>query len=195
MNPAKLFIDKMQVICPDITDDELTEFEKELYVNHFKKKEFIFDSTKPQDRIAYITSGMIRSYYINEQGSEITAWFVKEFDFVSDYPAFLNDAKSNYLFEAIEHTTVVIIPKILILKAYETSPKFQKFGRLIAEEAVQFLQGRIESFLFKSATERYVEFMKNENELFNRLSVEHIATYLGVERQSLTRIRKKLSSK
>jgi CRP/FNR family transcriptional regulator, anaerobic regulatory protein len=195
MIPTRLFIDKMQVICPDIDDNELTEFEKELYVKHFKKKEFIFDSTKPQDQIAYITSGIIRSYYINEQGSEITAWFVKEFDFVSDYPAFLNDAKSNYLFEAIENTTVVIIPKILILKAYETSPKFQKFGRLIAEEAVQFLQGRIESFLFKSATERYVEFMKNENELFNRLSVEHIATYLGVERQSLTRIRKKLSSK
>ena len=81
------------------------------------------------------------------------------------------------------------------MKAYERSPKFERFGRLIAEEAVQFLQGRVESFLFKTATERYLEFIEKENDLFNRLSVEHIATFLGVERQSLTRIRKKLNSK
>jgi CRP/FNR family transcriptional regulator, anaerobic regulatory protein len=195
MNPIKLFIDKVRVICPELTIEELAEFENGLFVRHFKRKELIFNPSKPHDHIAYTTSGLVRSFYINNTGSEISAYFVKEFDFVSDYPSFLNGVKSNYCFEAIEETTIVGIPKNLIFTAYDTSPKFQKFGRLIAEEAVQFLQGRMESFLFKSATERYLEFMANENDLFNRLSVEHIATYLGVERQSLTRIRKKLLSK
>jgi CRP/FNR family transcriptional regulator, anaerobic regulatory protein len=194
MNPIDIFIQKMQVICPDITDDELTAFKSSITVKHFKSKEHIFDSSKPQNQIVYITSGLVRSFYIDNKGSEISAYFVGEFDFVSDYPAFLNGAKSNYLFEALENTTAVIIPKELILKAYETSPKFERFGRLIAEEAVKFLQGRVESFLFKTATERYLEFIDNYNDLFNRLSVEHIATYLGIERQSLTRIRKKLNS-
>jgi CRP/FNR family transcriptional regulator, anaerobic regulatory protein len=194
MEPINIFIKKMQVICPDITDDELTAFKSSIDVKHFKSKEYIFDNTKPQNQIVYITSGLVRSFYIDNKGSEISAYFVGEFDFVSDYPAFLNDAKSNYLFEALENTIAVIIPKELILKAYETSPKFERFGRLIAEEAVQFLQGRVDSFLFKTATERYLEFIDNYNDLFNRLSVEHIATYLGIERQSLTRIRKKLNS-
>jgi CRP/FNR family transcriptional regulator, anaerobic regulatory protein len=136
----------------------------------------------------------VRSYYINETGAETSAYFIKELDYVSDYPSFLRAIKSNYLFEAIEDTNVIGIPKTLIQAAYATSPKFERFGRLIAEEAVQFLQGRMESLLFKSATERYLEFMANETDLFNRLSVEHIATYLGVERQSLTRIRKKLKN-
>lgn len=184
----------MQVICPDITDEELSEFKSGISIKHFKSKEYIFDNTKPQNQIVYITSGLVRSFYIDNKGSQVSGYFVAEFDFVSDYPAFLNDAKSNYLFEALEDTTAVIIPKQLILKAYETSSKFERFGRLIAEEAVQFLQGRIESFLFKTATERYLEFIKNHNDLLNRLSVEHIATYLGIERQSLTRIRKKLNS-
>ena len=195
MNEIKFFTDKIQIICPEITRDELAEFENGLFVKRIARKALVFDKAEPHAYIAYITSGIVRSFYINANDSEISAYFIKEFDFVSDYPAFLKGIKSNYLFEAIEDTTVVCIPRDLILKAYAHSPKFQKFGRLIAEEAVQFLQSRIESFLFKTATERYLEFMENETELFNRLSVEHIATFLGVERQSLTRIRKKLSSK
>jgi CRP/FNR family transcriptional regulator, anaerobic regulatory protein len=194
MNPVDIFIKKMQAICPDITDGELSAFKSGITIKHFKSKEYIFDHTKPQNQIVYLISGLARSFYIDNKGSEISAYFVAEHDFVSDYPAFLKDAKSNYLFEALENTTAVIIPKELIFRAYETSPKFERFGRLIAEEAVQFLQGRMESFLFKTATERYLEFIKNHNDLFNRLSVEHIATYLGIERQSLTRIRKKLNS-
>jgi CRP/FNR family transcriptional regulator, anaerobic regulatory protein len=195
MNPTDIFIKGMQVICPEISDDDLKEFESGLMVKHYKSKDYIFDNTKPHDQIVYIISGLVRSFYINEKGSEISAYFIKEFDFVSDYPAFLKGIKSNYQFEALENTTAVIIPKNLMLKAYEASPKFEKFGRLIAEEAVQFLQGRIEGFIFKSATERYVEFMNTEPNLFTRLSVEQIATYLGIERQSLTRIRKKINGK
>lgn len=194
MNIIKLFIEKIQTICPELTVEELAEFENGLFVKQLKKKQLVFNPKKPQDFIAYTISGLVRSYYINETGNEISAYFIKEFDFVSDYPSFLNGVKSNYLFEAIEETTIVGIPKDLIIKAYKASPKFERFGRLIAEEAVKFLQGRMESFLFKSATERYLEFMSNERDLFNRLSVEHIATYLGVERQSLTRIRKKLNA-
>lgn len=194
MNPTDIFIKGMQVICPEISDDDLKEFESGLGVKHFESKEHIFDNSKPHDQIVYIISGLVRSFYINEKGSEISAYFIKEFDFVSDYPAFLKGIKSNYQFEALENTTAVMIPKNLMLKAFEASPKFEKFGRLIAEEAVQFLQGRIEGFIFKSATERYVEFMNTEPNLFTRLSVEQIATYLGIERQSLTRIRKKLNS-
>ncbi len=192
MKPQDIFIETVKTLCPEISDNELEEFKYGLFVKNFKSKELIFDPIKPQNSIAYTITGLVRSYYINEKSAEITAWFVPELDFVSDYPAFLNDAKSNYTFQALENTTVVIIPKKLIERAYNASPKFEKFGRLIAEEAVKFLQGRIESFIFKTATERYIEFMNNENKIFKRVSVEQIATYLGIERQSLTRIRKQL---
>ena len=195
MNSVELFIERMKFICPEMTNEEIEAFKYGLYEKSFKKKELLFDQLKPQDHILFITSGLIRSFYIDNKGNQISAWFVKEFDFVSDYPAFLNGAKSNYLFEAIEDITAVAIPKDIIVGAYDASSDFQKFGRLIAEEAVQFLQGRIESLLFKTATERYLEFIEKEPEFFNRLSLEHIATYLGMERQSLTRIRKNLKTK
>ena len=163
MKPQDIFIETVKTLCPEISDNELEEFKYGLFVKNFKSKELIFDPIKPQNSIAYTITGLVRSYYINEKSAEITAWFVPELDFVSDYPAFLNDAKSNYTFQALENTTVVIIPKKLIERAYNASPKFEKFGRLIAEEAVKFLQGRIESFIFKTATERYIEFMNNRH--------------------------------
>jgi CRP/FNR family transcriptional regulator, anaerobic regulatory protein len=192
MDTIQIFLQSIQVICPEIRDEELKEFANGLTVKDYKSKEFVFDCLKPQCEILFIISGLVRSFYVNEKGAEISAYFVKELDFVADYPAFLKDAKSNYTFQALENTTVVVIPKNLILKAYSASAKFEKFGRLIAEEAVQFLQGRVDSFIFKSATERYLEFIEKEPDLFARLSLEHLATYLGIERQSLTRIRKKL---
>lgn len=192
MDPKTIFIKNLQLLCPEIRDDEVKEFESELKVKYFESKEIIFDKSKSQNEILYVISGLVRSFYINEKGSEISAYFIKELDFVSDYPAFLNNKISNYTFQAIENTTVVVITKDLMLNAYYTSPKFERFGRLIAEQAVQFLQGRVDSFIFKTATERYLDFIEQEPDFFRRLSVEHIATYLGIERQSLTRIRKKL---
>ena len=194
MQFEKIFIKNLQLICPEINDYELMEFESGLRVKKIESKEIVFDKLKPQNEILYIIKGLVRSFYVNEKGSEISAYFIKELDFVSDYPSFLNNTKSNYTFQALENTIAVVIPKNLILKAYNTTPKFERFGRLIAEQAVQFLQGRVDSFIFKSATERYLDFMENEPQFLKRLSVEHLATYLGIERQSLTRIRKKLKT-
>jgi DNA-binding MarR family transcriptional regulator len=54
-------------------------------------------------------------------------------------------------------------------------------------------QRRIESFLFENAETRYLDFIKENPDLFNRVSLSYLASYLGIERQSLTRIRKKLA--
>jgi CRP-like cAMP-binding protein len=76
---------------------------------------------------------------------------------------------------------------------YQQSPKFERYGRLIAEEILKRQQTRIESFIFQTAEERYLDFMKQHPALFNRISLSHLCSYLGIERQSLTRIRQKLA--
>jgi hypothetical protein len=66
---------------------------------------------------------------------------------------------------------------------------------LIAEQILIKKQERIESFLFENAEERYLKFVENHSNIINRISVSHLSSYLGIERQSLTRIRKKLIKK
>ncbi len=78
---------------------------------------------------------------------------------------------------------------------YTHFPKFEKYGRLIAEEILKMQQYRIESFIFQTAEERYIDFIHHYPGLFNRVSISHLCSYLGIERQSLTRIRQKLARK
>jgi hypothetical protein len=70
---------------------------------------------------------------------------------------------------------------------------FERNGRLIAEEVLRQQQRRIESFQFDSAEQRYLDFIKEHPELFNRVSLTHLSSFLGIERPSLSRIRKRIA--
>jgi len=76
----------------------------------------------------------------------------------------------------------------------EKGDVMEKFGRLVAENIIRILENRMESFHFKNAEERYLDFIKANPNLFNRVSLTHLSTYLGIARPSLSRIRKKLGS-
>ena len=80
-----------------------------------------------------------------------------------------------------------------IQQGYDRLPNLERYGRLIAEEVLMSQQKRIESFLFDNAETRYLDFVRENPDLFNRISLSHLSSYLGIERQSLTRIRKKLT--
>jgi ABC-type amino acid transport substrate-binding protein len=81
-----------------------------------------------------------------------------------------------------------------IQEGYKKFPIFERYGRLVAEAVLKIQQKRIEGFLFDNAETRYLDFIKENPNLFNRVSLSYLASYLGIERQSLTRIRKKLAS-
>ena len=66
-------------------------------------------------------------------------------------------------------------------------------GRLIAENVLTILNDRVESFLFNTAEERYLKFISENPDLIQRVSLTHLASFLGIERQSLSRIRSKLA--
>ena len=93
----------------------------------------------------------------------------------------------------MEPTKVLNLSHEHIYTGYELHPNFERYGRLIAETVLWYQEKRIDSFLFQSAEERYLNFIEEHPELIHRISLTHLSSYLGIERQSLTRIRKKLS--
>jgi hypothetical protein len=80
-------------------------------------------------------------------------------------------------------------------EGYQKYKNIEKYGRLVAEEVVVMQQSRIESFLFENAEQRYLNFISSNPNLFNRISLTYLSSYLGIERQSLSRIRKYLTQK
>jgi CRP-like cAMP-binding protein len=188
-----IFLKSVRVICPDLTDPELSQFASSLTIKELKKKEHFLQSGKIQKAIGYITKGLIRSFFIDQEGNEITVGFYAEGDYATHYPAFITQKPSRYSIQCLEPTTLVCLSFKDIKLIYQQSAGFEKYGRLIAEEILNRQQARIESFLFQTAEERYLDFIEQHPTLFNRISLSHLCSYLGIERQTLTRIRQKLA--
>ncbi|HEY0298553.1 MAG TPA: Crp/Fnr family transcriptional regulator [Arachidicoccus sp.] len=164
-----------------------------LTVSNLKPKHFYIHANTIQKEIGFVFSGLIRTFYIDNKGNEISVNFVRENRYVTHYPAFITQTPSKYYFQCIEPTVVVNLPYKHIQEGYNRFPILECYGRLVAEEALKILHRRIESFLFDNAETRYLEFIEENPDLFNRVSLSYLSSYLGIERQSLTRIRQRLA--
>ena len=172
MEPAtEIFITSVKTICPGLSDAELDQFTSILTIRELEKKEIFLQSGKVQKAIGFITKGLVRSSYIDHDGNEITVGFYSEGDYSTHYPAFIARKPSSYTIQCIEPTTMVCMTYDEIQQIYKLHPVFERYGRLIAEEILKRQQARIESFIFQSAEERYLDFIQQHPTLFNRISL------------------------
>jgi CRP-like cAMP-binding protein len=182
----------MKGLVPEIPDEVYTVLSTQLLVKHYNRKELIFRANEVQQHVGYVLKGLIRAVYIDAAGNERTTWFTDAGEYATDYPCFLNQQPSCYAFEVLEEAIVVLLPKNAMDEAYEEFPAVQKYGRLIAEYIIGIQHKRIEDMVFKTAKQRYLDFTKSNTSLLSRISQAQLASYLGIERQSLVRIRKEL---
>lgn len=190
---AEIFLKSVKTICPDITDADLAFFSSKLDFKELKKKDLFLQAGKLQKAIGFIAKGLVRSFFIDNDGNEITVGFYAENDYATHYSSFITQKSSRYSIQCLEPTNMICLSFADMQQVYQHSPTFQKYGRLVAEEILKRQQARIESFIFQSAEERYLDFTANYPTLFNRISLSQLCSFLGIERQTLTRIRQKLA--
>ena len=193
-NAIITYLKSFQAICPNATIEELNYLESGLSVVELKPKHFFIHANTMQKEIGFVYSGLLRAFYIDNNGNEISVNFIRENRYATHYAAFITQTPSKYYFQCLEPTVLVTISYKHIQEGYERFPIFERYGRLVAEAVLKIQQKRIEGFLFDNAETRYLDFMKENPDLFNRVSLSYLASYLGIGRQSLTRIRKKLAS-
>ena len=191
-NHIELFRQVVKKIDPKLPSDALEYLEKGLLEKQYKKNQFFLDPFSKHKEIGFIAEGLVRGYYINFKGEEITTRFNAEGSFVTDYSAFLNQTNSQYYFQCLEPSTFLCFDYKHINEGYRAYPVLERFGRLIAEFIVNMLENRLRSFHFLDAEKRYLQFIEQYPQLANRVTIKHLSSYLGVARPSLSRIRKKI---
>jgi len=193
VSATEKFIGSIRVICPHITDTELARFASRLSFTALQKRSFFIEAGKTQKAIGFITTGLVRSFYIDNDGSDRTIGFYQEGDYATHYHAFITQKPSNYSIQCLEPTSMALLAFTDMQDIYRELPGFERYGRLVAEEILKRQQARIESFVFQTAEERYLDFVEQYPALFNRVSLSHLCSFLGIERQTLTRIRQRLA--
>jgi CRP/FNR family transcriptional regulator len=192
---TEIFLQSVRAVCPNLSSAELSEFASKITLTTLNKKDIFLQAGKVQKAIGFITTGLVRSFFIDDSGVEITVGFYAEGEYVTHYPAFITQSPSRYSIQSLENTEMILLFFDDMQWIYQQLQGFERYGRLIAEEILKRQQARIESFIFQTAEQRYLDFIKYQPNLFNRISLSLLCSYLGIERQTLTRIRQKLAHK
>lgn len=177
----------------------LTEADCALFENHLAhktvlQKHHFLSAGQVCREMGFINEGAFRVFYLSE-GREINTHFCMENDFVVDFDSFLQQKPSRYYIQALEHCHITTFNLPTLQHAYERSQNWERFGRMMAEHAYKTTNKRVESFLFMDGEQRYIHLLETEPHLLERVPLYHIASYLGIERETLSRLRKKILQK
>ena len=165
-------------------------------VKQYKKGEYYNEYKNVCKHLGFIINGIFRTYYMNEEtGEEKNMLFYTDHQIVCAYKSFLSQVPCNYYTECMVDSTILYIHINHLQELYEQSHQWERFGRFVAEVAFNTLMSHTEDFLFKTPEERYVEMLKLHPNIFNTIPLYHIASYLGIQGPSLSRIRKRMLSK
>lgn len=160
-----------------------------------KKKEFLLREGEICKFEGFVTKGLFRVYHIDNNGFEQVLYFAIENWWITDMDSFTNEKPSNLYIEALEDSEVLLISKKDKEFAYNNISKIEKLFRVMTQKTHIALQRRIIDNLSKTADQRYIDFIEKYPQLFQRLTNLHIAAYLGIRHEFLSKIRKKNSIK
>lgn len=188
------YLNFFKQVIPELTHDELEFIKSKIVILKFKKKQVYVQHSIIQNSIGYVYSGLIRSYFIDKNGKEVNTAFYYENEFAIDYVSFINKQRTKYTLECIEDSVIVSLSYDTVQEMFKNYKNFANLGRKVVEWALEVRTNKFESFLYENAEERYLRFILENPTAINRISLMHISSYLGIERQSLSRIRSKILS-
>lgn len=160
-----------------------------------KRKEFLIKQGDICKSENFIVKGCLRTYKIDDNGFEHIVMFGIEDWWVGDLYSFLTQSPANYLIDALEDTEILQISKANLDKLFERVPKFERFFRLILQNAFIAQQQRISQNLSFTAEQRYLDFVTKYPKLEQRLSQKHVSRYIGITPVFLSMLRRKLAQK
>jgi len=169
-------------------------FEKRGMPGTAQKGQILFSPEGPCLKLWYLKTGIIRAYRI-VGNKDITFFFFFEGEFAVDYESFLTEEKSPLYFEALTDCQLLVFAKRTLTELYEQDPTYYQLGKLMAEKAYVSATDRLKQFQADPLQVRYEKLQTKAPHLFEQIPQYYIASYLGVEPQSLSRLRANMLKK
>jgi CRP/FNR family transcriptional regulator, anaerobic regulatory protein len=172
-------------------DEIVIERIKEItQIAEYPKKTFLLRGGQVCDKACMVVKGLARAYYINED-RDITSRFMDEGFIITSWISYYNQQPGDEFIEAVEDTTLACIRYTDIQQLYKDYPQFNIVGRKQTEYSLYTSEMRTRMLRKHTAEEKYAFFLKQHPDLINRVSLKCIATYLGMNEETLSRTRNK----
>ena len=176
----------------------LTDKEQELIKNYLtpkkvRKKQYLLQEGDICKASIFVEKGALRGYSVDNNGAEHIIQFALEGWTISDLFSFLTGEPATYNIDALENSELVIISKSAHEEMLQKFHKYETYMRLQITGAYLAMQKRLNSINTLSLEERYLDFTTIYPNIVQRVPQHMIASYLGFQPETLSRIRRKLS--
>ena len=182
-------------INQSLSEHDFDKFTKLVFEKSFEKRDLLVEEGGFCNYIYFIEQGACYSYLTDEKGEKHVIQFALEDYWISDLYSFFSGKNAIYSIEVLEHTKVLALNKDSFQKACDTIPAFDRFFRILLQNAYVTLQQRMAKTNSEEGENLYKEFSKIHPDFIQRIPQYLIASYLGVKPESLSRIRKGIAKK
>ncbi len=172
-----------------LDEKEISFFTSLLKEKHIDKKDFVLKEGQLCQYISFVNSGLLRAYYLDKEDKESTIMFAVADWWITDMYCYINRKPAMLTIQAVEDSQILNLKKDDLEKLYVEVPKFEKFFRIIMQNAYIREQLRIIQNLSLSAEERYHQFLTKYPQVAKQVTQKQIASYLGVTPEFLSALR------
>ncbi|RNI28709.1 Crp/Fnr family transcriptional regulator [Rufibacter latericius] len=187
---SSLFTYISQYTQTTLTQEEQDLIQRAFQPKKLRKKQYLLQEGDICRYLGFVVRGAMRQYSIDDKGTEHMVQFAIENWWVGDRESFLMLTPSVYNIDAWEDTEVLLIEKADLLQLYEQVPAMTQMARQMDDRHSMASQRRINAAISFSAEKRYAEFVDCYPEFLQRFPQHLIASYLGITKETLSRIRK-----
>ncbi|WP_338733947.1 Crp/Fnr family transcriptional regulator [Mangrovimonas cancribranchiae] len=172
--------------------NDLQVFTSKLTAVNIKKKAFLLEPDTFIHNEYFVEKGCLIAYYLDTKGNKHIVQFAIENWWIGDFDAYFNNTPSKLYIQAIEDASLLALSKKQFNQLLLEAPIFERYFRTLVTNAFIAQRKRILSTLHNSVKERYQEFKVLYPTIQDRVPNYHIANYLGMSPESLSRVRKQL---
>lgn len=172
-----------------LDEAEGTFFLSLLQEQNLPRKSFLLHEGDICEQSAFVLSGCLRAYSVDENGVEHILQFAPQNWWITDMFSFLSGKPAHLNIDAIEDAEVLVLSKSNQELLYEKVPKFERYFRVLIQNSTVASRQRVLDNLELSAKERFAKFCKTYPSLINSLPQKQIAAYIGVTPEFMSKMK------
>ena len=174
------------------TPSEIATFEEKTTIRSIKKGSFLIQEGQLCKEVAFLKSGILRSFFSSESGEDITYCITFPNALTTAYSSFITGLPTLENIQAISTAELIVIQKAELDKLSQSSLNWSRFLKMIAEQQYLELQNRLFLFQKEKAKQRYIDLLKNQPLYVQQIPLQYLASYLGITPRHLSRLRKEI---
>lgn len=199
MTNQEIYYEQFRTICNQyytFDDENFEEFRKITFIKEVEKGEVLQDNYSCAKYIYFICKGILRTYFLSEDGTIYTKNLFSENYFSASKVSLITQEDSYLNIEALENSTLIYIDFAKYKNLVDTKDAFKTFYINYLEKNWIIVKEKNEiSLILDDATTRYQKFIQNNPNIETRIALHHIANHLGITPTQLSRIRKSLTTR